>query len=1227
MSRRSCGRPRPRSVVLPVLVGLLLALGSVLALPVRAAADGPTTFSNTVSIAVPATGSANQRGPASPYPSDLTVSGLAGAVTTVTVTLADVTHGALADVDALLVAPGGRNLLLLSDVGDTGLQLVTATDATLTFDDAADGPVPAQVVVPSGSYRPTNENPGNAADTFPAPAPTPSSQTTLAGAFTGIDPNGTWSLYVVDDNVGEVGSIAGGWSLTVTTETAAERTETVVTTSDSTSTPGEPVTFTATVSSDGRPVPAGGTVQFADGSTDLGGPRPVGAGGVATYQTSSLTEGTHEIRATYSGITGYLTSNGSVTQRVDNATVVTDTTFCNPGAIVGPNQGQAVPYPSNIFVTGLSGQVTEVSASLRGVSHTEPQDLDVLLSGPTPATNVILLSDAGGQAQVSDLDLVFDDEAAGAAPTPLTSGTFRPTDLDPDAQVDAFPAPAPSLSGATALSTFDGASANGTWSLWVVDDATGDTGSISDGWCLTITSQSPTTTVLTSTPNPSTFGASVTLRATVTAGDDPVTTGTVQLSDGGTPLGVPVPVNGAGVASLTTSGLTVGSHVITATYGGTATLAESDDDLTQVVQKALTTTDLTSSVNPSDVGETVIFTATVSADGQPVTAGSVQFAVDGTDAGGAVALGSSGQVTFTTGALAAGTHAITAEYSGTATLASSDDDLDQVVARIATTTTVASSLNPSRVGDEVTFTATVTAEGAPLSGGSVQFADGGTALGAPQPLAADGTATYPTAALAEGTHPITATFVTTPTYAESTSDPLAQVVGLVPTQTVLVSSVNPSTVGQLVTFTATVTADGGGTPAGFVQFRDGGSDLGAPVPLDAGGRADYPAPALTAGAHVITAVFLATAQYATSTSNAVTQRVDTIATTTTVTSAPDPSDPGQSVTFTATVVSTGGPVGSGAVTFSVDGGPSGAPVAVLADGTASFSVATLEPGAHTITATYSGDATYTTSQGSDGHDVRPVAEAGGPYAVAEGGSLTLRAGDDTTDGVTYVWDLNGDGVGDATGANPTLTWAQLQSLGITDGLTPPVARTIRLRVTIDEVESAPSEGQLTVTNTAPDSVVTGDLTATVGEPFTVKVGANDPSSADLAALFTYTVDWGDGSPVETTVGPADPPVTHTYATAGVFVAAFAATDKDGGTGPGLTVAVTVSARQTASPTAQPRPTDDPDEDLDEGDTVVDSLASTGSAVGLGALAAGLGLLGAGGALLLGARRRGGRREG
>ncbi len=401
-----------------------------------AAADGPTTFANATSIAIPATGSANQTGPASPYPSNITVSGMAGSVSVVKVAFNGLTHSTVNDIDAMVVAPSGENLVVLSDVGDPNT-LAFANNATLTFDDAAAGLVPSGNI-PTGTYKPTNTN---GVDTFPAPAPAPSSQTTLAGAFTGINPNGVWRLYVVDDATGDIGTIAGGWSLTVTTEVAAAATSTVVTTSGTPSTTGDSVNFTARVTSGGSPVTVG-SVQFSDGATNLGAPVALNGSGVATRSTMALAEGTHEIRATYSGATGFLTSNGSVTQRVDNATVVTGNTFCNTGPLTVPALGPAQPYPSNITVSGLTGSVTKVTATLKGLSHAVPVDLDVLLSGPQPTTNVVLLSDSGGNSAVGPLNVTFDDDATGGVPSTLVSGTFKPTDDDTQG-ADSFPAPAP----------------------------------------------------------------------------------------------------------------------------------------------------------------------------------------------------------------------------------------------------------------------------------------------------------------------------------------------------------------------------------------------------------------------------------------------------------------------------------------------------------------------------------------------------------------------------------------------------------------------------------------------------------------------------------------------------------------------------------------------------------------------------------------------------------------
>jgi len=171
------------------------------------------TFAKPGPIAIPGAGAPAPPGsPASPYPSTIAVSGLSGTVSKVTATVRDLSHTFPADIDLLLAGPGGRKLLLLSDVGGS----TDALHATLTFDDA--GP-PLGPTIVSGTFRPANVGTG---DTFPAPAPPgPYPDPQLLSVFNGLDPNGTWSLYAVDDFGGEIGSIAGGWSLTITTTEAA----------------------------------------------------------------------------------------------------------------------------------------------------------------------------------------------------------------------------------------------------------------------------------------------------------------------------------------------------------------------------------------------------------------------------------------------------------------------------------------------------------------------------------------------------------------------------------------------------------------------------------------------------------------------------------------------------------------------------------------------------------------------------------------------------------------------------------------------------------------------------------------------------------------------------------------------------------------------------------------------------------------------------------------------
>jgi subtilisin-like proprotein convertase family protein len=154
----------------------------------------------------------------------------------------------------------------------------------------------------------------------------------------------------------------------------------------------------------------------------------------------------------------------------------------NSTTITIPDEGTATPYPSPIEVTGLSDVVSNVEVVIPDLGHSLPRDIDMLLVGPT-GVSVLLMSDVG-DTPANDIALRFKD-GSPAVPTPLVSGTFRPTNLE--APADPFPAPAPATAPAANLAAFNGTSPIGTWNLFVVDDAGGDTGELTGGWQLEIT--------------------------------------------------------------------------------------------------------------------------------------------------------------------------------------------------------------------------------------------------------------------------------------------------------------------------------------------------------------------------------------------------------------------------------------------------------------------------------------------------------------------------------------------------------------------------------------------------------------------------------------------------------------------------------------------------------------------------------------------------------------------
>ncbi len=169
------------------------------------------------------------------------------------------------------------------------------------------------------------------------------------------------------------------------------------------------------------------------------------------------------------------------------------------GASSSSPPGLGSPYPSNIAVTGMSGTVTKVKATLNGVGQTFPDDLDIILVAPNDVRSV-LMSDAGGDTDISGVNLTFDQSATSLLgdSAQITSGTYRPSNytgnspLEPGG-VDTFPAPGPGTANHPAdLNVFNGIAANGNWQLFAADDESGDVGSISDGWSLDITTSTGT---------------------------------------------------------------------------------------------------------------------------------------------------------------------------------------------------------------------------------------------------------------------------------------------------------------------------------------------------------------------------------------------------------------------------------------------------------------------------------------------------------------------------------------------------------------------------------------------------------------------------------------------------------------------------------------------------------------------------------------------------------------
>jgi hypothetical protein len=201
-------------ILLPLLIGATIAVlmaTLVAEAPEKADAVGrfrtvTKTFFNPTNIEIPASNTGP--GPAFPYPSEIDVRAFKrGHIRDVNLTIWNYTHRNPDDVDVLLVHRD-KNRTIMSDVGGEA----DVTNIILTLNDEATEELDNEIALSSGTFKPTNVD---NFDGFFSPAPNPPNTKALLEGFDGSNPNGTWSLYVFNDNALGPGSFGGGWSLKI----------------------------------------------------------------------------------------------------------------------------------------------------------------------------------------------------------------------------------------------------------------------------------------------------------------------------------------------------------------------------------------------------------------------------------------------------------------------------------------------------------------------------------------------------------------------------------------------------------------------------------------------------------------------------------------------------------------------------------------------------------------------------------------------------------------------------------------------------------------------------------------------------------------------------------------------------------------------------------------------------------------------------------------------------
>jgi large repetitive protein len=748
---------------------------------------------------------------------------------------------------------------------------------------------------------------------------------------------GTHTIYVL------YGAFSNGVELGVSSspvivQTVKRGTNVNVSSTPNPATPNQTVSFTITLSpTSGSAVPPiSGTVQLMDGSTVLG--TATVNNGVAAIPAAFAVTGTHSITAVYSGDGNYPGRTSSAySQSVQNAATVN--VAVTPAS---PVLGQSTTITATVSPSTATGTVQFIiDGMLVGTATLSGGIASVSTTWSSSGLHYVTanyLGDASNQYAPGTITVTWKNATSiSLAAQPVSPVAGQPATISATLSPSSTTGTVQFLDGITVLGTgtVSGGVASSSTSILTAGSHTltanysGDASNAAVSGSISATVKNAATISLAVSPVSLVTGQSATITASVSPSS---VTGTVQFLDGSTVLGTGT-LSGA-VASLSTSALVAGLHILTANYSGDALNAAVSGSVSATVKNAAT---IGVAVQPAApvAGQP----ATISAAVLPSSAtGTVQF-LDGATVLGSGAV-SGGVASLSTSALVAGLHTLTASYSGDALNLPVSGSISATVKNAAAVALVVLPASPI-AGQSATLSAAVSPSSAT---GSVQFLDGASVIGTG--ALSGGVASLSTSALVVGSHTLTAVYSGDALNLSGSGSVSVAVKGVTTTSLTLGNPQSPALSG--VMFTAQVSP---AAATGSVQFLDSGVLLGT-VSVS-GGSAALIVNSLAVGTHPIQAIYLGSAAYVGSSSAVGNQIIVKAASAVALSSTPNPSVYLQAVTVTA-MVSSG--LATGSVQFFDNGSLVG--TVALNGVTAMFASSSLGVGSHSLTAAYSGDANF-----------------------------------------------------------------------------------------------------------------------------------------------------------------------------------------------------------------------------------------------------------------------------